>query len=67
MKKIAHYFKTVKFWFAQKKKKKIVKAIRSLIFPKCLVLLKKDCAWEEKVVLRYFTIHFTLCLIFIRI
>ena len=64
MKKIVRYFKTVKFWFAQKK---IVKAIRSLIFPKCLVLLKKDCALEEKVVLRYFTIHFTLCLIFIRI
>ena len=47
---------------------KSVKTICSLTFSKCLVVLRKECTWEEGVifhVLTNFTIFFTLCFIFI--
>ena len=50
---------------------KSVKTIRSLIFSKCLVVLRKECTKEEGqsefLILTIFTILFTLCLIFIRV
>ena len=61
------FFKTVKVWFAQKKDFRL-KSRCSLIFPKCLVVLRRKYAWEEgEVVLAKFMIHVTLCLIFIHI
>ena len=48
-----------------------VKTICSRIFPKSLVVLRKECIYEEIggkfLVLRTFIIHFTLFLIFIRV
>ena len=50
---------TVKFWFVQKKIFRL-KTICSSIFPKFLVVLTRECAWEEgEVVLTNFTIHLT--------
>ena len=49
MNKIVHFFKTVKFWFVLnlfRLSTKIVKTICSIIFPKCLVVLRKECACE---------------------
>ena len=52
MKKIGHFFKTVKFWFVLtnfvRLLTKSVRTICSLIFSNCLVLLRKVCAWEER-------------------
>ena len=50
---------------------KCVKPICKLLFPKWLVVLRKGCTWEKGEgkfqVWTYFIIHFTLCLIFIRV
>ena len=50
---------------------KHVKPICKLIFPKCLVVLGKGCTWQKReskfYVWTYFTIHLTLCLIFIKV
>ena len=54
IKKIAHFFKTAKFWFPQKKKKGI-KPIRSLI----LVVMRSVCVLMEgeELALTDFTTH----------
>ena len=47
-----------------------VKTIYSTIFPKCVVVLRRECAYKKGSkfhILTNFTIHFTLSLIFIRI
>ena len=64
MKKISHFLKQPNFGLLKKKIYKL-KTICSLIFPKCLVVLRKECAWEKgEAVLTNFTVHVILCLIF---
>ena len=51
------FFKTVEFWFVKKCNFRL-KTICSLIFPKYLVVVRKEFAWEEgEVVLTNFTIY----------
>ena len=63
MKKISHFLRQLNSGLL--KKNFGLKTICSLIFPKCLVVLRRECVWEKgEVVLTNFTIHITLCLIF---
>ena len=72
MKKIEHLFKILNFGLFKKNFRlstKTVKIVCSLIFPKCLVALSKECTWQglKFSVLSNFTTLFTLFLIFIRV
>ena len=71
MKKIGHFFKQLNFGLFKTTFYTInLKIIRSLIFPKCLVVPTKECTWEEGIkfyVFTNFAIHFTLYFIFVRV
>ena len=62
MKKIAHIFRTIKFWLVKTTFQ--TKNYMQLNLNRVLSCTKEGCVWEEEeVVLTTFTIHFTLCLI----
>ena len=76
MKKFGHFFKTVKFWYVLKLLQTIDKNCKNHMQPNlsqvlsCTEEAMRMTTWEEGVRFHFltnFTIHFTLCLIFISV
>ena len=76
MKKFGHFFKTVKFWYVLKLLQTIDKNCKNHMQPNlsqvlsCTEEVMRMTTWEEGVRFHFltnFTIHFTLCLIFISV